>query len=216
MDNFDLRKYLGSKTLLKENAPGYDTRKFGEALPTLESVQAAYEDKEFTPDLEKDDLQRKAIQQMMAKEKKKSGKGRAGVRSAAEKLGMKPSHVKEGVWNLPTEDEVIEFVAHVEDMKDKFYHIGSDDVFNGLDQAIIAAKDLAMNSTYVEDPSNPLGEPGSLNEFEVGDKVTMKGGGDEMKITKARRMFGSKTQAYTVKKANGDTAEYDETQLTKI
>ena len=95
MDNFDLKKYLGSKTLLKENAPGYDTRKFGEALPTLESVQAAYEDKEFTPDLEKDDLQRKAIQQMMAKEKKKSGKGRAGVRSAAEKLGMKPSHVKE-------------------------------------------------------------------------------------------------------------------------
>ena len=79
--------------------------------------------------------------------------------------------VKEGVWNLPTEDEVIEFVAHVEDMKDKFYHIGSDDVFNGLDQAIIAAKDLAMNRTYVEDPSNPLGEPGSLNEFEVGDKV---------------------------------------------
>ena len=207
MDNFDLRKYLGSKTLLKENAPGYDTRKFGEALPTLESVQAAHEAKEFTPDLEKDDLQRKAIQQMMAKEKKKSGKVRAGVR---------PS-VKEGVWNLPTEDEVIEFVAHVEDMKDKFYHIGSDDVFNGLDQAIIAAKDLAMNRTYVEDPSNPLGEPGSLNEeFKVGDKVTMKGGGDEMEITKARRMFGSKTQAYTVKKANGDTAEYDETQLTKI
>ena len=124
--------------------------------------------------------------------------------------------VKEGVWNMPTEDEVIEFVAHVEDMKDKFYHIGSDDVFNGLDQAIIAAKDLMMNSTYVEDPSNPLGEPGSLNEeFKVGDKVTMKGGGDEMEITKARRMFGSKVKAYTVKKANGDTAEYDETQLAK-
>ena len=151
--SIELAKLMEGKQL-NENAPGYDTRKFGEALPTLESVQAAYEDKEFTPDLEKDDLQRKAIQQMMAKEKKKSGKFRAGVRSS----------VKEGVWNLPTEDEVIEFVAHVEDMKDKFYHIGSDDVFNGLDQAIIAAKDLAMNSTYVEDPSNPLGEPGSLNE----------------------------------------------------
>jgi hypothetical protein len=46
MDNFDLRKYLGSKTLLNESAPGYDTRKFGEALPTLESVKAAYEAKE--------------------------------------------------------------------------------------------------------------------------------------------------------------------------
>ena len=32
MDNFDLKKYLGNKTLLKENAPGYDTRKFGEAV----------------------------------------------------------------------------------------------------------------------------------------------------------------------------------------
>ena len=31
--------------LLKENAPGYDTRKSGEALPTLESVKAAYEAK---------------------------------------------------------------------------------------------------------------------------------------------------------------------------
>ncbi len=31
---------------LNENAPGYDTRKFGEALPTLESVKAAHEAKE--------------------------------------------------------------------------------------------------------------------------------------------------------------------------
>ncbi len=45
MDNFDLKKYLGSKTLLNESAPGYDTRKFGESLPTMESVKAAYEAK---------------------------------------------------------------------------------------------------------------------------------------------------------------------------
>ena len=45
MDNFDLKKYLGNKTLLNENAPGYDTRKSGEALPTLESVRTAYEAK---------------------------------------------------------------------------------------------------------------------------------------------------------------------------
>ena len=54
-----------------------------------------------------------------------------------------------------------------------------------------------------------------LNEadFKVGDKVTMKAGGDEMEITKARRMFGSKVNAYTVKKSDGETAEYDESQL---
>ena len=52
-------------------------------------------------------------------------------------------------------------------------------------------------------------------KFEVGDKVTMKAGGDEMEITKARRLFGSDTQAYTVKKADGKTAEYSANQLKK-
>ena len=101
MDNFDLKKFLGSKSLLNENAPGYDTRKSGEALPTLESVKAAYE----------------------AKNDKEE--------------------VKEGVWNMPTMDEVIEFVGAVEELKEKFYNIvGSDAVFDGLDQAIIEAKNL--------------------------------------------------------------------------
>ena len=45
MDNFDLKKYISGKTLLNESTPGYDTRKTGEALPTLESVKAAYEEK---------------------------------------------------------------------------------------------------------------------------------------------------------------------------
>jgi hypothetical protein len=132
--------------------------------------------------------------------------------------------VKEGVWNLPTEDEIIEFVAHVEDMKDKFYHIGSDDVFNGLDQAIIAAKDLAMNRTYVEDPSNPLGEPGSLNEFEVGDTVVFKGmakDGEKMTVVGKRKMFAVKDNgrnliAIKVELPDGTKSEYDETQLTKF
>jgi len=45
MDNFDLRKFVSEKTLLNESAPGYDTRKTGESLPTLESIKAAYEAK---------------------------------------------------------------------------------------------------------------------------------------------------------------------------
>jgi len=36
---------LSEGKLLKESAPGYDTRKQGEALPTLENVKAAYEAK---------------------------------------------------------------------------------------------------------------------------------------------------------------------------
>ena len=82
MGNFDYKKYLAEgklleakeckcgkgkickcdgKSLLKENAPGYDSRKFGEALPTLESVKAAYEAKgegykEYEDDVEKEKL----------------------------------------------------------------------------------------------------------------------------------------------------------------
>lgn len=83
--------------MLNESAPGYDTRKTGEPLPTLESVKAAYEAKQ---------------------------------------------DIKEGVWNMPSADEVMEFVAYMEDAKEKFYHIGSDAVHDGLEQAIISAKDL--------------------------------------------------------------------------
>ena len=50
-------------------------------------------------------------------------------------------------------------------------------------------------------------------EFKVGDKVTMKDGGAEMEITNSRKMLGSKLNAYSVKKSNGKTAEYDESQL---
>jgi len=51
MDNFDLKKFVSGKTLLNESTPGFDTRKTGEPLPTLESVKAAYEEKkaEYDP-----------------------------------------------------------------------------------------------------------------------------------------------------------------------
>ena len=101
MDNFNLKKFLGEKSLLNENAPGYDTRKSGEALPTLESVKAAYESKQ--------------------------------------------ENLKEGVWNMPSMDEVMEFVAYMEDAKEKFYHIGSDDVHDGLERAIVSAKSLVAD-----------------------------------------------------------------------
>lgn len=55
MDNFNYKKFIyegsltkndDTKENLNENAPGYNTRKFGESLPTLESVKAAYEAKQ--------------------------------------------------------------------------------------------------------------------------------------------------------------------------
>ena len=39
------QKYLAEGKLISESTPGYDTRKFGESLPTMESIKAAYEAK---------------------------------------------------------------------------------------------------------------------------------------------------------------------------
>ena len=60
MDNFNYREFIYGQSLfnskeddkqqLNENAPGYDNRKFGEALPTLETVQAAHEAKQIAED----------------------------------------------------------------------------------------------------------------------------------------------------------------------
>tara|TARA_R110001592_G_scaffold249153_1_gene511631 strand:+ start:56 stop:394 length:339 start_codon:yes stop_codon:yes gene_type:complete len=79
MKKSELRKLI-KEEILKENSPGFDTRKSGAPLPTLESVKAAYE-------------------------AKKGKEPRDGVKSAAAKLGMKPSHVKEG--NTDTNQEAI-------------------------------------------------------------------------------------------------------------
>jgi hypothetical protein len=54
----DLPKLSEGKTL-NESAPGYDTRKQGEALPTLESVKAAYEAKN---DIKEEQMMGKYIQ----------------------------------------------------------------------------------------------------------------------------------------------------------
>ena len=67
MDNFDLKKFLGEKSLLNESAPGYDTRKFGESLPTTKSVKGAYEAKKE----KEEDSKEKPLPKPVAKDLKK-------------------------------------------------------------------------------------------------------------------------------------------------
>ena len=99
MDNFNLKKFVSEKSLLNENSPGYDTRKQGEALPTLASVKAAYE--------------------------------------------AKNNDINEGVWKIGNPDDISKFIDTLEVIKDDYYSVvGSDNVMDGLDEAIRGAKDL--------------------------------------------------------------------------
>jgi hypothetical protein len=102
MDNFNLKKFVKEKTLLNENSPGYDTRKQGEALPTLASVKAAYE----------------------AKQK---------------------GTIDEGIWKIGNPDDINNFITKLTEMKHDYWNVvGSDDVMDGLDEAIKGAEKLLI------------------------------------------------------------------------
>ena len=78
--------------------------------------------------------------------------------------------------------------------------------------------DFSVGTDFSDDLSendDVLDEITKDAKFEIGDKVTMKAGGGEMEIVGARRMFGNNTQAYKVKKADGETVEYSANQLKK-
>ena len=58
----------------------------------------------------------------------------------------KKDKIKEGVWSV-VPARIPEFIKAMEDIKEKYHGVvGSDDVYNGLDAAIDAAKDLMSMS----------------------------------------------------------------------
>ena len=90
---------------------------------------------------------------------------------------------------------------HIDDFKDS-------DAKQFKGKSLDKIKKMAVASFLSKQGKKKVAE-----EFKVGDKVTMKDGGAEMEITNSRKMLGSKLNAYSVKKSNGKTAEYDESQL---
>lgn len=57
------------------------------------------------------------------------------------------STLKEGIWSMGTVTEIENFLRDLNRLKDKYYNIvGSDDVFDGLDQAERSAEEMMMNA----------------------------------------------------------------------
>ena len=72
----------------------------------------------------------------------------------------KAKHINEGTWSTGTYTQIQQFLYDLKQLKDKYYDIvGSDDVFDGLDRAQMAAKEMMMNA-----PENR----GELNEENIG------------------------------------------------
>jgi hypothetical protein len=69
-------------------------------------------------------------------------------------------NLDESTWSTGTYTEIKRFVSDLDMLKDKYYNIvGSDDVFDGLNRAQMAAKEMMMNA-----PENR----GELNEENIG------------------------------------------------
>ena len=104
MDNFDYRKFVYSQSLTKdkdtkqtlnENTPGYDSRKFGESLPTLESVKAAHEAKSM--DISKEAEKMKELENLINKAKE-----------SIEKIGTTTKDLEDQGIKMP--DDVEQFL----------------------------------------------------------------------------------------------------------
>ena len=81
--------------------------------------------------------------------------------------GSDKDSVKEGTWSvLP--DRIPEFIKAVEQLKDEYHAVvGSDDVFNGLDNAISAAEELLMNTAEVGDMPGFEGTRDALDSLSI-------------------------------------------------
>ena len=86
---------------------------------------------------------------------------------------------------------------------------------NASDELERALTDLQMHFEADLGEGKEEIDEGKDAKFEIGDKVTMKAGGGEMEIVGARKMFGNNTQAYKVKKSDGEEVEYSANQLKK-
>ena len=81
-----------------------------------------------------------------------------------------------------------------------------------------AKKEIVEDNETLEEidrfsPAAIAAKPITRAKFKIGDKVTLGGEGEALTITDMRKMFASDVIAYSVRFPNGETAEYDETQL---
>ena len=81
----------------------------------------------------------------------KGVKGFGGRPNSIENIIKNRNELNEGVWSAGTPQQIANFIRDVEDIKDEYYNIvGSDAVFNGLDEAIIEAEKL-MDTTPLKE-----------------------------------------------------------------
>jgi len=125
--------------------------------------------------------------------------------------------LKEGVWSSGTYNEIGRFIQDVKNLKDKYYNIvGSDDVFNGLDQAEEAAREMMINAPENRSDITEDEEPTSAEVKKEKSIAAEKEAA--LKAQKALKDLKDKMKkkAKEFKEAEGDAKEKIKAELKKM
>ena len=125
--------------------------------------------------------------------------------------------LKEGVWSTGTVFQIQNFLRDIKKIKTHYYDIvGSDDVFNGLDQAEMAAKEMMMNAPENRSDITEDEEPTSAEVKKEKSIAAEKEAA--LKAQKALKDLKSKMKkkAKEYKEAEGDAKEKIKAELKKM
>ena len=104
--------------------------------------------------------------------------------------------LKEGTWSSGTYNEIGRFIQDVKNLKDKYYDIvGNDDVFDGLDRAEEAAREMMINAP--ENKSDVTFD--DIREDEMSDEEKDKAASKEANKKDSIATISNKLQKLTAK-----------------
>ena len=118
--------------------------------------------------------------------------------------------INEGIWSTGTYNEIGRFIQEIKNLKDKYYNIvGSDDVYDGLDQAESAAREIMINAPENRSDINEDEEP-TAADLKKKDSITSTAN----KLQKLVKQMKDKAKEY--KEAEGGNKEKIKAELKKM
>ena len=159
MTKFDLKKFIAENkatfySSLSEEIPSPNPEADEIDLEDLEAAADYYDNMEESK-LTKSSLRAKIKEMVLAEMNlnitDETPESEEDFLAEVDAILAEANKVEEGVWSVLPK-RIPEFIQAIEDIKEEYHAIvGSDDVYNALDQAINAAEELLMNTAEINE-----------------------------------------------------------------
>lgn len=159
MTKFDLKKFIAENkatfySSLSEEIPSPNPEADEIDLEDLEAASDYYDNMKESK-LTKSSLRAKIKEMVLAEMNlnitDETPESEEDFLAEVDAILAEANKVEEGVWSVLPK-RIPEFIQAIEDIKEEYHAIvGSDDVYNALDQAINAAEELLMNTAEINE-----------------------------------------------------------------